>query len=196
MTQFCFALKEGRVQYLGRFEDEASLKAKRDQLGPWVRVFNEDELDRLQGSIFDAYAEGAKQFAQPHQYELWRQFSKTLILRILRWTRAGDVLNIIGGRLEDDPEGDGTPFAHPAYYRGEEAATAGIVARLKAILDGTDDGSGCFGHPGLEEVRRQLLQHRTMLNEIYGEVTRLHKQVTGRDYVRPEPGTTTASKQA
>ncbi len=60
-------------------------------------------------------------------------------------------------RFSDDPEYDGTPDAHPAYWRGTGDGVAGAVERIRAALDGTDNGSGTLGNPELERLRRDVL---------------------------------------
>ena len=59
----------------------------------------------------------------------------------------------------DNPELDGTDFAHPAYWRGHDAAIAGICFRINKILDGYDDGRGVSNEPW-EATRRRLLELR------------------------------------
>jgi len=61
-------------------------------------------------------------------------------------------------RLGDDPALDGTDFAHPAWWRGEEHATTMVVERLERIFAGGDDGSGVLNHDGLERLRRRILR--------------------------------------
>ena len=71
-----------------------------------------------------------------------------------------DILVLFRNRrtaLADDPSTDCTDLAHPAWWRGERAATLLAVSRITAILDGTDDGSGVYGSPEFEKLRRRLL---------------------------------------
>ena len=57
----------------------------------------------------------------------------------------------------DDPDVDGTPLAHPSYWRGEKHGVWGAVNRIREVLDGGDDGSGIIGDTYLEKLRRDLL---------------------------------------
>lgn len=57
----------------------------------------------------------------------------------------------------DDPIADGTDFAHPAFWRGEDSSMNAAVSWVERILDGRDDGAGTMGHEGLERVRRRVL---------------------------------------
>jgi hypothetical protein len=57
----------------------------------------------------------------------------------------------------DDKELDGTDFAHPAYWRGHDAAIAGLCYRINLILDGKDTGKGVSQEPW-ESTRRRLLE--------------------------------------
>lgn len=66
---------------------------------------------------------------------------------------------------QDDPQWDGSDFAHPAYWRGQEHSAALAVVMLRDVLDGTDDGAGVLGHDGLERVRRDVLDLRRQLAE-------------------------------
>lgn len=52
--------------------------------------------------------------------------------------------------IVDDDETDGTPFAHPAYWRGEAAGVWGVVSALTDILDGKPRGT--FGDSRLEAL--------------------------------------------
>lgn len=57
----------------------------------------------------------------------------------------------------DDPELDGTDFAHPAYWRGYERAVETACYKINEILDGKDSGHGCSQEPW-ESTRRRLLE--------------------------------------
>ena len=65
-----------------------------------------------------------------------------------------------GPAMRDDPEDDNTPFAHPAFWRGQDDGVRGVVMRVRQILDGTDKGEGWLGDPELEAMRRELLALR------------------------------------
>jgi hypothetical protein len=56
----------------------------------------------------------------------------------------------------DDVELDGTPFAHPAYWRGSDQAVASLCQLINQILDGRDNGHGVANEPW-ESTRRRLL---------------------------------------
>jgi hypothetical protein len=56
----------------------------------------------------------------------------------------------------DDPDLDGTDFAHPAFLRGEDYAMKMFCQKVGAILDGSDTGIGVHYEP-FETLRRRLL---------------------------------------
>lgn len=56
--------------------------------------------------------------------------------------------------------GDCTDAAWPSYWRGNDDGFRGACERIKAILDGEDDGRGVCSEP-LETLRRRLLALRT-----------------------------------
>ncbi len=58
--------------------------------------------------------------------------------------------------MMDEKELNGAPFAHPAYWRGQDDAIAAICLKINQILDGKDDGRGVANEPW-ESVRRRLL---------------------------------------
>lgn len=58
----------------------------------------------------------------------------------------------------DYPDLDGTDWAHPAWWRGNDDGVRGVAMRIKKILDGKDDGAGVIGYDVLEKVRRTLLE--------------------------------------
>jgi hypothetical protein len=59
--------------------------------------------------------------------------------------------------LPDNPEADGTDFAHPAWWRGRIQAIHQVCLHVQEVLNGNDDGRGTCGEPW-EKVRRQLLE--------------------------------------
>ena len=59
--------------------------------------------------------------------------------------------------VPDCIDDDGTPAAHPAWWRGHSAGVASLCQRIKEILDGSDDGSGVASEPW-ESVRRELIE--------------------------------------
>lgn len=56
----------------------------------------------------------------------------------------------------DDADFDGTPYAHPAWWRGHFHGEAGIIRAVARILDGEDAGKGVAGKDW-EPIRRRLL---------------------------------------
>jgi hypothetical protein len=56
----------------------------------------------------------------------------------------------------DDPELDGTDFAHPAWWRGHEYTTDMFCRNVNKILDGKDHGRGSNYEPW-GALRRRLL---------------------------------------
>jgi hypothetical protein len=60
----------------------------------------------------------------------------------------------------DDPELDGTDFAHPAFERGQDEAVYHVVRQFESAIDGTDTGGGVLGNAGLERIRRFILEAR------------------------------------
>lgn len=59
----------------------------------------------------------------------------------------------------DDPEFDGTPGAHPAWWRGQDQAIDSMCRVIDEILDGRDDGTGVASDPW-ETTRRKLIRLR------------------------------------
>jgi hypothetical protein len=58
--------------------------------------------------------------------------------------------------IPDDPELDGTDWAHPAWWRGHDHTTKVFCHLVTEILDGKDDGTG-VNHEPWHTVRRRLL---------------------------------------
>jgi hypothetical protein len=56
----------------------------------------------------------------------------------------------------DDTPLDGTEFAHPAYWRGQESGVDGACMRIEEVLDGKYSGAGVLAHPRLENLVRRL----------------------------------------
>lgn len=71
-------------------------------------------------------------------------------------------------RLRDDPEQDGTDFAHPAWWRGHEQAVLVMCQTINEVLDGKDDGAGVNYEPW-GAVRRRLLKLAQVANAAMGE---------------------------
>lgn len=59
--------------------------------------------------------------------------------------------------MNDNPELDGTDYAHPAYWRGEDHAVIVLCQKINNILNGHDDGRGHSNEPW-ESTRRRLLE--------------------------------------
>jgi hypothetical protein len=64
----------------------------------------------------------------------------------------------------DDPELDATDFAHPAWWRGNDAGCAAIVRRIEEILEGKDTGAGVCGYVPLEALRRKILAMKSQID--------------------------------
>lgn len=58
----------------------------------------------------------------------------------------------------DDEELDGTDFAHPAYWRGQDKVVQLFIKKVEKILNGKDDGSGVTNPKEFERLRRRMLQ--------------------------------------
>jgi hypothetical protein len=74
--------------------------------------------------------------------------------------------------IADDQEMDGTDFAHPAWWRGHDAACKGICKGINEILDGTKDNVGTSTEPW-QSLRQRLYDIRTLLGvaeRIVGQV--------------------------
>lgn len=59
--------------------------------------------------------------------------------------------------IPDDPEADGTDFAHPAWWRGYEHSCRTFCQLVTEILDGKDDGRGANYEPW-GTVRQRLVK--------------------------------------
>jgi hypothetical protein len=57
----------------------------------------------------------------------------------------------------DNPELDNTPFAHPAFIRGQDDCVKVMCHIINNILNGNDDGRGVSNEPW-ESTRRRLLE--------------------------------------
>ena len=76
------------------------------------------------------------------------------------------------GLKKDDPEADGTDFAHPAWHRGNEHAFLVAVHEVNDILDGTASNVGISIEPW-QSLRQRLYDIRTLLSiaeRIVGQV--------------------------
>src|SRR5690606_11207719 len=64
------------------------------------------------------------------------------------------ILDLLVSRA-DDPETDGTDFAHPAYFRGRRDGIRGAVDALERVLDHERRG-GTFGDERLQAFAARL----------------------------------------
>lgn len=55
---------------------------------------------------------------------------------------------------------DGTPKAHPAWFRGRDIGIKEMLNIVDAIITGADDGSGVCNAQPIEIMRRTLLEWR------------------------------------
>ena len=62
--------------------------------------------------------------------------------------------------MDDYLQFDGTDYAHPAYWRGHDAACLSLCQIINQILDGKDNGHGVANEPW-ESTRRRLLKLMT-----------------------------------
>ncbi len=90
---------------------------------------------------------------------LWLQFCLAYGQAETDWVRKHSESHRL--RALDDPEFDGTDFAHPAWWRGHDDTVASMSERVSRILDGLDDGRGTANEPW-QSVRTRL---RYKLNE-------------------------------
>jgi hypothetical protein len=65
----------------------------------------------------------------------------------------------------DKPAHDGTPKAHPAYWRGKNQGINDLLKIVSDIMMGLDNGSGQNNHPGIEKMRQSLLVWRDEINK-------------------------------
>lgn len=56
----------------------------------------------------------------------------------------------------DNPEADGTDYAHPAWWRGHFQTVRSLCYKINRLLDGEDNGMGISQEPW-ESTRRRLL---------------------------------------
>ena len=63
---------------------------------------------------------------------------------------------------KDDPEMDGTDFAHPAWWRGYEHGSASCINEVNRILDGDTSLQGACNEPW-QSLRLRLFDIREML---------------------------------
>jgi hypothetical protein len=65
----------------------------------------------------------------------------------------------------DRPDLDGTPRAHPSYWRGKATGISDILKIVSDIMMGHDNGTGVNNHPEVEKMRRGLLTWRDTVNQ-------------------------------
>lgn len=70
------------------------------------------------------------------------------------------------GCAHDDPEADGTDYAHPAWWRGQQDGVAGAAMRWREALEKPIPAAGVMHEP-LETLRRdtERLRERLRLAE-------------------------------
>lgn len=67
----------------------------------------------------------------------------------------------------DKPLHDGTPNAHPAYWRGKATGINDVLKIVSDIMLGHDNGSGVNNNRDVENMRRALLVWREEINKIH-----------------------------
>jgi hypothetical protein len=65
----------------------------------------------------------------------------------------------------DKPLHDGTPNAHPAYWRGKAQGINDLLKIVSDIMLGNDNGSGVNNNRDIESMRRALLVWRDEINK-------------------------------
>jgi len=112
----------------------------------------------------------------------------------------------LGEPIRDDPDADNTPYAHPAFWRGQDSGIAGAAMRIRRVLDGDDHGAGVLGSAELEDVRRRVIALRDVMTaaivlkdelarfgveleelESYGSVRRFCKGCHGSGVLEADP---------
>lgn len=83
-----------------------------------------------------------------------------------------------------DPHWDATDFAHPAWWRGQNAMVRALCARVNAILDDPVIGErGCAAEPWestrrrIAELARERARVGALLEQLQSEVRRLREVV-------------------
>jgi hypothetical protein len=71
-------------------------------------------------------------------------------------------------RETDDPEMDGTDFAHPAWRRGQEHGAWGVIRAVTETLD-HGKGPGTYGYADLEALTQRIDRLRAALAEAQRE---------------------------
>ena len=64
----------------------------------------------------------------------------------------------------DKPLHDGTPNAHPAYWRGKAQGINDVLKIVSDVMMGHDNGSGTNNNSNIESMRRGLLTWRDELD--------------------------------
>ena len=67
----------------------------------------------------------------------------------------------------DQPQFDGSPKAHPAFWRGKAIGINAVLEIVSNIMMGEDDGSGTNNHTGIEQMRQGLIQWRAEVNNSF-----------------------------
>lgn len=87
---------------------------------------------------------------------------------IIEYLESGDRLMTaleLDAREIDDKEMDGTDYAHPAYWRGNDDGVRGAVDSIRKVID-TESCEGVVGDPKLEQLRRDVLELITERNKL------------------------------
>lgn len=66
----------------------------------------------------------------------------------------------------DRPALDGTPKAHPAFWRGRAAGISDVLKIVSDIMMNNDNGTGTNTHPEVERMRQALLVWRDELEKL------------------------------
>lgn len=91
--------------------------------------------------------------------------------------QTADLQNVYDRKLQDCVEYDGTDAAHPAWWRGMDFGIDKAVDRIRAVLEGRDNGKGIFGSIALEMLRRDLLKLLPQINtQVEGTDTGNHTE--------------------
>lgn len=118
-----------------------------------------DGVEALFDVIRKAVEESSPRWGEAHDNPMLHKIDR----REREWIASrvfAEVARRLASAQQDDDSADGTPDAHPAYWRGESRGVEGACMRIADVLDGKDSGDGALGHPSLEGLRRRLLSVR------------------------------------
>lgn len=112
----------------------------------------------------------------PELYRLWFYAPIPLDMgNSLDWLRFAEYVR---KTHSDNPDLDGTDFAHPAWVRGNDHGLAVVCQKVNAILDGTDS-NGIASEPW-QSLRQRLYDIRTLLGLAKRVITRMPYDCMGR----------------